>query len=273
MPLLCWGLPEPPPRERESGSESQRWGVCLGARTWRAEGSGPRLRGSRVRPPGGWNRACPVGALCWAESRTREGSAEERKPEAGGAGGGARGKGSPERIGWGGACGFSRVNGRGFSETKGAGSGVVRGAWVRLVTVWRLEGQRDGTPRWGVRGGWVGGGAETQDRRDQGNTDSPLDVMGPDLKRAGTQEGARPGPCRRGRRGLRIQHAREVLATSTGETREGTTSLTWCRDLKVALVPRPPTGKGETQRGSLLHPLLLNLEVILVRDQMRRVWV
>lgn len=39
------------------------------------------------------------GALRWAESRTREGSAEERKPEAGGAEGGAGGRGAPERIG------------------------------------------------------------------------------------------------------------------------------------------------------------------------------
>lgn len=61
------------------------------------------------------------GALLWAESRTREGSAEERKPEAGGAEGGARERGAPERIGWGEACGFSGERWKGLLPESGHG--------------------------------------------------------------------------------------------------------------------------------------------------------
>lgn len=40
------------------------------------------------------------------------------------------------------------------------------------------------------------------------------------------------------------------MGRCTSQTRRG--------DLKAAVVPQPPTDKGETQMGSLLHPVLLS---------------
>lgn len=42
-------------------------------------------------------------------------------------------------------------DGRGFFERVGAGSGVVRRAWVQRVTLWRIGGWRDGMLLRGIR--------------------------------------------------------------------------------------------------------------------------
>lgn len=91
MPL-CWGLSEPQPRGREGGSGSRRWGVSEPEPGELRGQDRARPRGPLVRERGLGGGGVEPGVLClhswgaprWAENRTREGNAVERKPEAGG---------------------------------------------------------------------------------------------------------------------------------------------------------------------------------------------
>lgn len=157
-----------------------------GAPAWRTEGSGPRCWEPE---PGGWESQdreagkllCgsrghgPRGVL-WAflgrppqggGEQNPEGSAGERKPEAGGAGGGARETGAPERVEWGEAGGFS---GEGWRGLRGGGRGTGSRAESRRAAGCVMEDRglegwnaAAGDPRW--LGWWWGLG----DHLGQGN--------------------------------------------------------------------------------------------------------
>lgn len=157
-----------------------------GAPAWRTEGSGPRCwepepggRENQDREAGkllcGSRGHGPRGVL-WAflgrppqggGEQNPEGSAGERKPEAGGAGGGARETGAPERVEWGEAGGFS---GEGWRGLRGGGRGTGSRAESRRAAGCVMEDRglegwnaAAGDPRW--LGWWWGLG----DHLGQGN--------------------------------------------------------------------------------------------------------
>lgn len=125
-------------------------------------------------------------------------------------------------------------------EPGAAGSGVEN----RGLEVWDPAGD----PRW--PGGWWG---RDSDRLGQGRRDRNIHVG---TSRGQSLERARPGPP--GGAG-----GDPELATGLGNSGGGggvgrCTSQTRRGDLKAAVAPQPPADEGETQKGSLLHPVLLN---------------
>ncbi|KAF6114580.1 hypothetical protein HJG60_010545 [Phyllostomus discolor] len=141
----------------------------------------------------------------------------------------------------------------GASLRVGAGSGVVRRAWVQRVTLWRIGGWRDRMPRRGIRrrlGEWRG--------KDAGNVSAkgthPLCGMGLWAPQEGSHSREQDWAIQR----RQVETPHPANSGSGSNLGKGD----WDREPEGSCGPwatQLPTNKGETQMSSLMQPVYFEL--------------